>query len=96
MNDFPPLKDRLSMYKIYKKKYKGNDHLQTYLNNINLFFEITLESYIFGDLTRPEKFGGGFWDSRDHSLQFWAEKCSLSPRHLTLYFKSVDDFAHYS
>ena len=37
MNDIPPVKDRLSMYKIYKEKYKGNDHIQTYFNNIILY-----------------------------------------------------------
>ena len=87
---------KTSMFKVYSLKYGGKDSLSTYLKNIDLFFEITEASFAQGDLSRPEKFGGGLWESSNHALHFWAEKCNLSRHQMRIYYFSVNDVAHYS
>tara|TARA_R100001082_G_scaffold106593_1_gene79610 strand:+ start:2013 stop:2297 length:285 start_codon:yes stop_codon:yes gene_type:complete len=87
---------KTSMFKVYSLKYKGKDSLSTYLKNIDLFFEITLDSYIFGDLTRSKKYGGGQWDSRQEALSYWGDLCKLNAHQISIYFRSVDDVTHYS
>tara|TARA_R100001594_G_scaffold64757_1_gene99077 strand:+ start:214 stop:501 length:288 start_codon:yes stop_codon:yes gene_type:complete len=91
-----PKELKLRMFKTYKQKYKGKHNIQTYLNNLNLFFEITEDSIVEGDLSRPEKFGGGRWESWNHAFHFWAEKCNLSRHQMRIYYFSVNDVTSYS
>ena len=87
---------KTSMFKVYSLKYGGEDSLSTYLKNIDLFFEITLDPCTSGDLTRSKKYGGGQWDSSQEAISYWGDLCKLNDHQVSIYFRSVDDVAHYS
>tara|TARA_R100001510_G_C7631336_1_gene190152 strand:+ start:310 stop:675 length:366 start_codon:yes stop_codon:yes gene_type:complete len=46
-------RDVEKMFALYKK-YKGKDDYQTYKNLLGLFFHLTMDPYVFGDLHLPE------------------------------------------
>ena len=47
-------RDVENMFAIYERIYKGKDSYQTYKNNLSLFFYLTMDSFVFGDLHLPK------------------------------------------
>tara|TARA_R100000541_G_scaffold3639_1_gene10907 strand:+ start:224 stop:511 length:288 start_codon:yes stop_codon:yes gene_type:complete len=89
-------KDLKLYYKEYKK-LKGKHKLKNYKKILDSFFEITLESHVFGDLYKPKKFGKSkYWKSSMDAQFYWRDLNKLTPKESIKYFCSVDNIHAYS
>ena len=77
----------------------GKDVLETYINRLSSFFDITLEPFTGGDLKKPD---GSYWESSSHAFYFWSEQYDwpeqfdFAQSEPNNYFQSVDNIEPYT
>jgi len=89
----------LKYFKEYKK-LGGSHSLDKYEKNIESFMKITLDSFVFGDLTKHSseiKEGESkYWSSCHESFNYWKAQENISQSEGCKYFKSVDNITTYT
>lgn len=77
----------------------GKDELETYIQRLSSFFDLTLEPFTGGDLKKQD---GGYWESSSHAFYFWSEQYDwpeqfdFNQSEPNKYFQSVDNIDPYT
>ncbi len=74
------------------KRLGGTDDLKTFGINLNIFFELTLNLFVYGDM---RKFDGTIWESRNEAWKCWGEYIG-SPFEANIYFDAVNNITAYT
>lgn len=76
------------MYKNYKE-LKGKHSFDTFLKNLEKFYEFTMRAYVWGEYDEDGP------QSREEAYGLWVSYIK-SPKEADRYFEAVDNFSAYS